>query len=287
LPGDVVGPAGATDDNIATFDGATGKLIQDGGEKITDLLDLGGTRAMSGDLDMGTNAVTNVGNVDGRDVSADGSTLDTHVGSSANPHTVTLTQALTGGSTTSGVDLEVTAGDSFILGENAATPWTPAAAKGAIWVKNDTPNTLYFTDDAGTDFQLGAGGASSIEKAFVASSHTGNNTAKSYLPFRGLTEHTSITTEGLSWIAPHDGEVKTVMVWPWSDCGSTVVGFHKNGNTTATETDTQSAGSQTATTFSFSSSSFSKGDRIHISFDPTNASGVTHVTLSLELDTST
>jgi len=158
LPGDVVGPAGATDDNIATFDGATGKLIQDGGEKITDLLDLGGTRAMSGDLDMGTNAVTNVGNVDGRDVSADGSTLDTHVGSSANPHTVTLTQALTGGSTTSGVDLEVTAGDSFILGENAATPWTPAAAKGAIWVKNDTPNTLYFTDDAGTDFQLGAGG---------------------------------------------------------------------------------------------------------------------------------
>ena len=173
LPGDVVGPAGATDDNIATFDGATGKLIQDGGEKITDLLDLGGTRAMSGDLDMGTNAVTNVGNVDGRDVSADGSTLDTHVGSSANPHTVTLTQALTGGSTTSGVDLEVTAGDSFILGENAATPWTPAAAKGAIWVKNDTPNTLYFTDDAGTDFQLGAGGGETFAQTLALGNTTG------------------------------------------------------------------------------------------------------------------
>lgn len=35
--GDVVGPASATDDNIATFDGTTGKLIQDGGKKIADL----------------------------------------------------------------------------------------------------------------------------------------------------------------------------------------------------------------------------------------------------------
>lgn len=35
--GDVVGPAGAVDDNIATFDGITGKLIQDGGAKIADL----------------------------------------------------------------------------------------------------------------------------------------------------------------------------------------------------------------------------------------------------------
>ena len=32
------------------------------------------------------------------------------------------------------------------------------AAYGQIWVKSDTPNTLYFTDDAGTDTQLGAGG---------------------------------------------------------------------------------------------------------------------------------
>ncbi len=43
-------------------------------------LPLDGTAAMTGDIDMGTNDVTNVGNVDGRDVSADGSTLDTHVG---------------------------------------------------------------------------------------------------------------------------------------------------------------------------------------------------------------
>ena len=33
----------------------------------------------------------------------------------------------------------------------AATGHTTAEAKGLLWVKNDTPNRLYFTDDAGTD----------------------------------------------------------------------------------------------------------------------------------------
>lgn len=35
--GDVTGPASSTDDNIATFNGITGKIIQDGGVKISDL----------------------------------------------------------------------------------------------------------------------------------------------------------------------------------------------------------------------------------------------------------
>lgn len=35
--GDVVGPASAVDDSVATFDGTTGKLLQDGGAKVADL----------------------------------------------------------------------------------------------------------------------------------------------------------------------------------------------------------------------------------------------------------
>ena len=38
--GDVVGPAGATGNNIVIFDGATGKLIQDSGSSIADLISL-------------------------------------------------------------------------------------------------------------------------------------------------------------------------------------------------------------------------------------------------------
>lgn len=44
-----------------------------------------GSRAFTGAADLGGFAVTNVGNVDGRDVSTDGATLDAHVGASA-PH---------------------------------------------------------------------------------------------------------------------------------------------------------------------------------------------------------
>ena len=38
-------------------------------------------------------------------------------------------------------------------------------AYGQIWVKDGTPNTLYFTDDAGTDFQLGASGGAAADNA--------------------------------------------------------------------------------------------------------------------------
>ena len=36
---------------------------------------------------------------------------------------------------------------------------TDVVAQGQLWVKNDAPNTLYFTDDVGTDTQLGVGSA--------------------------------------------------------------------------------------------------------------------------------
>lgn len=44
------------------------------------------------------------------------------------------------------------------LKEQAAAD-SDTAAYGQIWVKSDSPNKLYFTDDAGTDTQLGGGGA--------------------------------------------------------------------------------------------------------------------------------
>jgi len=58
----------------------------------TQYLHIDGRRAMSGNLSLGGNAITSVGNVDGRDVSADGSTLDSHVGNTSNPHSVSAAQ---------------------------------------------------------------------------------------------------------------------------------------------------------------------------------------------------
>ena len=47
--------------------------------------------------------------------------------------------------------------NSIAIIESAAAP-SDTAGEGQVWVKNDTPNTLWFTDDAGTDTQLGVGG---------------------------------------------------------------------------------------------------------------------------------
>lgn len=42
----------------------------------------------------------------------------------------------------------------IVMVESADHASTPGAGYGYLWVKNDTPNSLYFTDDAGTDYQL-------------------------------------------------------------------------------------------------------------------------------------
>lgn len=48
-------------------------------------------------------------------------------------------------------------GTGLFLEEQAAAT-TDVAAFGQIWVKDDVPNTLWFTNDAGTDIQLGVSG---------------------------------------------------------------------------------------------------------------------------------
>jgi hypothetical protein len=43
------------------------------------------------------------------------------------------------------------------------TPVANIAGSGQLWVKNDTPNTLWFRNDAGTDVQLGSGISNVVE----------------------------------------------------------------------------------------------------------------------------
>jgi hypothetical protein len=48
----------------------------------------------------------------------------------------------------------------LVLDEQTDHPTAPAAGKGILWVRDDTPNVLVFTDDDGTDTVLGTGGSS-------------------------------------------------------------------------------------------------------------------------------
>ena len=75
--------------------------------------------------------------------------------------------------------------NGIVFIEAADHPITPTATKGQIWVKTASPNELWFTDDGGTDTQLGVGGGGGQDLAtdtlWAAAGDlvkgTGNNTA--------------------------------------------------------------------------------------------------------------
>lgn len=58
--------------------------------------------------------------------------------------------------------LQITGTGDVVFTEKADHSSTPAAGYGYLWTKNTTPSTLVFTDDAGTDTTLGAGGGGGI-----------------------------------------------------------------------------------------------------------------------------
>lgn len=47
----------------------------------------------------------------------------------------------------------------------------PGPGQGEVWVKDDIPNTLYFTNDAGTDFQLGVGVGDMLAATYDPAGH--------------------------------------------------------------------------------------------------------------------
>lgn len=68
--GDVTGPGSAVADQLASYNGTSGKIIKDSGLATADVILRDGSIPFTGDVDLGTNAITNVGLVDGVDVSA-------------------------------------------------------------------------------------------------------------------------------------------------------------------------------------------------------------------------
>jgi hypothetical protein len=200
--GSVAGPGASTDLAIARWDGAGGGTLQN---SVVIVSDLG---ALSGITD-----ITLSGNVDGRNVSADGTTLDAHVASIANPHTTLLSQVLDAGNDTDGFHILVTNGDEIngqdggyvrfaagtglvetsdlsvigkltvsglidptglVLDEQAASPFT-AAGKHTIWAKNTIPSTLWTTDDAGNETQVATGTTLGLSAVLTVGNTSGAN----------------------------------------------------------------------------------------------------------------
>ena len=196
--------------------------------------------------------------------------------------------------------------DSSIKVNEASAAASDTSGFGQLWVKNDTPNNLYFTKDAGNEVQItngsslaGGGGSSSefrqlINAGFNYSSAGGTLV---YIPLVGyIIEWTSqfSRNEYLSYVAPYDGYLNQVVFRSEEACGSTVVGFHKSSTGIEVPSSTPSAtvtvdmaADDTSYKFAFTSSNtFSAGDIINISFDPTNDANDVVFTAEFILDSS-
>ena len=132
--GDASGPGSSTDNAIARFDGTGGKTLQNSGSTIDDS---GNLTAVAGTF---TGAFTSLGIDDNADAVA-----------------ITIDSAEKVGIGVTSPKTKVTIEGALTLKEQSAADGD-TAAYGQLWVKSDTPNTLYFTDDAGTDTELGGGG---------------------------------------------------------------------------------------------------------------------------------
>jgi hypothetical protein len=83
-----------------------------------------------------------------------------------NPDAVLITNA------GSGAALKISGAGSQVYIQEQAAADGDTAGYGQIWVKNDSPCTLWFTDDTGVDTQLGGGGATLTRATFNNASLT-------------------------------------------------------------------------------------------------------------------
>ena len=118
-----------------------------------------------------------------------------------------------------------------------------------------------------------------------------------YIPLVGyIIEWTSqfSRNEYVSYVAPYDGYLNQVVFRSEEACGSTVVGLHKSSTgtevpnaTAVAEVTVDMATDDTAYKFAFTSNNtFSAGDILAISFDPTNDANDVVFTAEFILDSS-
>jgi len=78
-------------------------------------------------------------------------------------------------STTFRVNNTLLVDETIFIDERAAAA-ADQAGKGQLWVRNDTPNTLIFTDDAGTDIVISNTSIGGIQSKFLATTTTAKTT---------------------------------------------------------------------------------------------------------------
>ena len=213
-------------------------------------------------------------------------------------------------------DAQIRSEVPFLIQEAAAAT-TDVAGKGQLWVKNDTPNNLYFTNDAGNDVQItngsslaGGSGGTSRWSHSCGGYKNNNNTTNYYFQyypnryFWGNAESspTSVSYTDLyaaEWTAPVAGTLTKIDAivrasGAADDCtfyvykASPSVGG--NGTTSLTLIGDSGSCGISATTQSFyksaaisSSNTFSAGDLLFVMFKKDSTSASTQHTFSVTI----
>jgi len=146
------------------------------------------------------------------------------------------------------------------------------------------------------DLQVDGGVTKAIHTFALYASISATPAAGYYMPWVYYTESQTIAAGSLStmrctMIAPYDGKFISVSVLSngsGTEPGSTIIGVHKNNDTTAMETQTVNmVAFSTTYTGTFTSNSFSKGDALHLNLNATNSLDYVTATVVIEYDEST
>tara|TARA_R100001594_G_scaffold133206_1_gene173799 strand:- start:687 stop:1907 length:1221 start_codon:yes stop_codon:yes gene_type:complete len=95
---------------------------------------------------------------------------------------------------------------SFLLKETASAG-ADVAGYGQLWIKNNTANELWFTNDAGNDIPISL-------QPFVKTAQFQDDigTAQHYIPFNNISEQSSVGSENLGFIAPFNMKLQKVII---------------------------------------------------------------------------
>ena len=170
----------------------------------------------------------------------------------------------------------------------------------AIKSTGETGGTKFLREDGdGTCSWQTAGGSSTTFRHIINAgfNYSYNAGTLVYMPLNGYIVELSSqfsSNERLAFVAPYDGYLNQVIMRSENACGSTVVALHKSSTGTEVPNTTPSNSvtidmttDDTPYKFTFgASASFSAGQILAVSFDPTNDANDTNFTAEFILDSS-
>ena len=190
---------------------------------------------------------------------------------------------------------------SLHLGEGSSA-LSDAAGFGQLWVKDDAPNNLYFTDDTGQDIPITNNGVIANQKFFYTSSFFHGNSNAEFIPLAGGStfEQASIidfTIDDTNFIVPYDLKINTIYAnvvkssSGTANPGNTSLKLYKGGSaySNAVTVDLSSVGFDTTNLhtvytwdFSGETNTYDAGEVMQIEIDPTSTLQYVSITIAGE-----